>query len=136
MIILLIEDNPGDIYLIGEKFREIDSEYDMTTITNESNALNYIHILGSNPEMDLPDLIILDAVLPKASGLDILSVIRKTERLNNTCVIFMSGTSDPGYKDTALNMGAQEYFQKPEDLSEYAEIVSRIIQIANNKKGL
>lgn len=133
MVIVLLEDNPGDIYIISEQLKEIYPDYDLMVITNGKNARNYFTNLEQNPKLDHPDLLILDSKLPGADGLELLSMIRGFESLRKTSIVMLSGSENEEAKHQALNSGADQYFVKPADLGEYHELIVRIVNIAERK---
>lgn len=59
-----------------------------------------------------PDIILLDIMLPKINGLDILSQLRADARLAKTPVIVMSSLMDPIDQQKALSLGATAYWIK------------------------
>ena len=77
------------------------------------------------------DCIILDIMLPKLSGLEILERIR--ERGINTPVIMLSALSEVEDKVRGLNMGADDYLAKP---FKTAELVARIMALARRPQDL
>jgi acrosin len=72
MIVFLAEDNPGDILLIKEAFKEAGIPVDFIVKTNGELATLYVHELEKNYEVP-PDMIILDLNLPFKNGFEILA---------------------------------------------------------------
>ncbi len=58
------------------------------------------------------DLVITDAVMPEKTGLDVISFIRRHQRLN-TPVLMMSGMSEMNYIKTAKEKGVNDFLAKP-----------------------
>ena len=77
------------------------------------------------------DCIILDIMLPKLSGLEILERIR--EKGINTPVIMLSALSEVEDKVRGLNMGADDYLAKP---FKTAELVARIMALTRRPQDL
>jgi two-component system, sensor histidine kinase and response regulator len=65
------------------------------------------------------DIILLDMVLPDASGLQLLQEIRASSKCINTPVIILSGVTDKGNIVDALSLGATDYLAKPFHQSEF-----------------
>ncbi len=59
-----------------------------------------------------PDLVLLDAMMPKISGFDVLDIIRNTPSTANTRVIMLTALSQPKDKERAENLGVDEYLVK------------------------
>jgi len=70
-----------------------------------------------------PDLILLDLNLPKVSGSWFLA--RSKPKVP---VVVFSSSSDPADIQGSVELGASEFVQKPTDLQEYSERVSRIVK--------
>ncbi len=61
-----------------------------------------------------PDLVILDFMMPKLNGVEVLKKMRADEKLKNIPAILMSSLSDAADKQRALDAGATAYWQKNE----------------------
>lgn len=77
------------------------------------------------------DIIVLDMMLPKLNGLDVLRALKKAKV--NTPVIFLTAKSDVTDKITGLDCGADDYLTKP---FSSAELVARIKAVQRRKNGL
>ena len=69
------------------------------------------------------DVVILDLNLPKLSGFSILQRTRPT-----VPVVVFSSSSNPLDRQRSLELGAREFIQKPSDLDEYRQVVSKIVR--------
>jgi diguanylate cyclase len=65
-----------------------------------------------------PSLVLLDLMMPKVSGFDILAQMRADDALRYVPVIVLTAASDPATKLRALDLGATEFLAKPVDASE------------------
>jgi len=75
-----------------------------------------------------PDLVILDIMLPKFSGLEILAKIKADPRLKNIPVIILSSLADDGDKQKALSMGAKAYWVKNEvNMVDFETMINKAI---------
>lgn len=59
-----------------------------------------------------PDLILLDAMMPKISGFDVLDILRNTPETTNIRVIMLTALSQPKDKERAEQLGVDEYLVK------------------------
>lgn len=59
-----------------------------------------------------PDLILLDAMMPKISGFDVLDILRNTPETNNIHVIMLTALSQPKDKERAESLGVDDYLVK------------------------
>ncbi len=68
----------------------------------------------------IPDVLLLDLVMPMVSGLDILREIRLDSELKHIPTIVLTSSNDPATKLQALQLGATDFLAKPVDASELA----------------
>ena len=71
----------------------------------------------------IPDLVLLDIMLPEESGLDVLKKIRRSAKWKDVAVIMLTAASSEFDKVTGLDMGADDYITKPFGMM---ELLSRI----------
>ncbi len=71
-----------------------------------------------------PDLVLLDAMMPKISGFDVLDIIRNTPATANTRVIMLTALSQPKDKERAENLGVDEYLVKSQVV--IGDVVERV----------
>lgn len=67
---------------------------------------------GEFLEKNIPDLILLDMLLPRDNGIEFLQKMIKKEKLKDIPVIAFSNYSDPKTKEKALELGVKEYLIK------------------------
>jgi diguanylate cyclase (GGDEF)-like protein len=82
----------------------------------------------------IPDLILLDYVLPDMDGLMLLEAIRSNARLTQVPIICLTGKNDIPTKTAALENGAVDYVTKPFDHRELLARISRHIQLKDQIK--
>lgn len=76
-------------------------------------------------ERDFPDLIILDVVLPRRSGLVLLERTRQWHP-GPPRIILITGNDEPRHRDFALSRGADGFFAKPFDVEDLAAAVDEL----------
>jgi len=65
-------------------------------------------------QMEAPDLILLDVVLPQISGIALFKMLQQNEKMKDTPVLFMTGVFiDDVFKKEGIEMGAMDYILKP-----------------------
>lgn len=110
--IMLVDDEPINIdvlqaYLQGEG-------YENFVTTSESEKA--IEIMQS----EKPDVVLLDLMMPKVSGFDILKMMRDHKALTHIPVVILTSSDDSETKLKALQLGAMDFLSKPVDASELA----------------
>lgn len=71
-----------------------------------------------------PDLILLDVMMPKVSGFDVLDILRNTPETTNTKVIMLTALSQDADRQRAEQMGVDDYLVKSQVV--IADVVDRI----------
>ncbi len=102
--VLLVEDNPGDAFLIQEQFSEAKSyRYHLTHV-------DYLEKATSSLTKSSFDVILLDLSLPDSKGLETLKIIK--EHSLATPIVILSGLNDEELAIQAVRRGAQDYLFK------------------------
>ncbi len=71
-----------------------------------------------------PDLILLDAMMPKISGFDVLDILRNTPETGNIKIIMLTALSQPKDKERAEGLGVDDYLVKSQVV--IGDVVDRI----------
>jgi two-component system phosphate regulon response regulator PhoB len=71
-----------------------------------------------------PDLILLDVMMPKVSGFDVLDILRNTPETTNVKVIMLTALSQDADKERAQSMGVDDYLVKSQVV--IADVVDKI----------
>lgn len=102
--ILIADDKPEVVELVrvsleGEDYQIIDA-------SDGKKALEKIRL-------EKPDLVLLDIVMPKKDGFEVLREIRKDSRIKEISVIMLTARGQKLDKDKGKELGAQDYIVKP-----------------------
>jgi DNA-binding response OmpR family regulator len=73
-----------------------------------------------------PDLILLDVMMPKVSGFDVLDILRSTPETTNMRVIMLTALSQESDRERAMSLGVDDYLVKSQVV--ISEVVDRIKQ--------
>ncbi|UHQ98374.1 response regulator (plasmid) [Natrinema zhouii] len=124
-VILLVEDNPGDIRLIEEAFSDGNIGNTLTTVTDGRAALDFIDQRGEYEDTPQPDIILLDLNLPKVDGEDVLHEIKHHPELDDVPVIVLTGMDEGLIESRDLDHDADEdaVLEKPVDPGEFVELI-------------
>jgi two-component system, chemotaxis family, response regulator Rcp1 len=124
--ILLVEDNPGDVRLITEVFKEAKVSNKLRVVMDGEEALKMLRREGEYSDMPLPDFILLDLNLPKKSGGEVLKEMRQDLKLRCIPVVILTtSSSDEDIINTYRNC-ANSFITKPVDLNQFIEVVKSI----------
>lgn len=107
--VLIVEDENTLIELLEYNFKK--EGYTVETATDGESALDKILFKS-------PDLIILDWMLPKLSGIELCRQIRSTKQIKNIPVIMLTARGEERDRLKGLEMGADDYVTKPFSINE------------------
>jgi len=113
--ILLVED---DAVLSGVYKSRLQMEgFEVHEVNNGEGALS--------AAVDFkPDLILLDAMMPKISGFDVLDILRNTPETANIRIIMLTALSQPKDKERAESLGVDDYLVKSQVV--IGDVVERV----------
>jgi chemotaxis family two-component system response regulator Rcp1 len=121
-LILLVEDNAGDVRLTREALREADVAVQLTAVPDGEEALAHLRRAGE----PRPDLILLDLNLPRKNGLEVLEEIKADPELCRTPVIMLTTSSSVRDVDACYQRGVNCYVVKPLELDDFERLVQAI----------
>src|SRR5210317_51159 len=102
--ILIADDEPNQLELMDYNLR--NAGFSIIKATNGLEALELI-------ENHSPDLIILDWMMPKMSGIDVCRTLRSRSETKLLPIIILSARSEDSDKSLGLDTGADDYISKP-----------------------
>ncbi|MGZ4903627.1 MAG: response regulator [Halobacteriota archaeon] len=88
--ILLVEDNPVDIRMTQEAFKDYRVANNLHVVSDGEAAMDFIHQRGEYADAPRPDLILLDLNLPKKDGREILNEVKADNKLRAIPVIILT----------------------------------------------
>ncbi len=136
LTVLLVEDNPTDVFVIREVIESSDLKLDLRIASNGQEALTYLQGLADTNSAR-PALILLDLNLPRVSGLEVLRQLREVASpCRDTPVIVVTSSNAETDRAAAVRLGAEAYFHKPQSLAAFMQLMPLIrLVLARGKKG-
>ncbi|RQV97401.1 response regulator [bacterium] len=124
--ILLVEDNPGDIRLTQEAFKQSKVSNRLHIATDGLEALAFLKREGLYEDAPIPDLILLDLNLPKKEGREVLEEIKQDKTLRHIPVVVLTiSDADDDIRET-YNLHANCFITKPVDFNQFVKVVQFI----------
>ena len=77
---------------------------------------------------EMPDLVILDWMMPNEKGVDVLRALREDRETSGLPVIMLTGQSDKAYRNAAILLGIRGYLVKPFSPVELIELVDKVLE--------
>jgi len=124
--ILLVEDNPGDVRLTREAFRDSKVCNNMAVVGDGLEAMAYLKRENEHANAIRPDLVLLDLNLPRMNGFEVLDAIKADESLRRIPVVVLTTSQAEQDIIRSYNLYANAYVNKPVDLEQFIVAIKAI----------
>ena len=118
--VMVVDDDPGVVYTVKHGIEGLDKTYEVTSANSGRKCLE---LLENNK---IPDLILLDIMMPDMSGWETYQKIKQNELWKNIPVVFLTARTDPVAKKAGGFLG-DDYIEKPFKVIELKERIDKIL---------
>ena len=122
--VLIIDDEKMNIMALAHY---INDQYEVLVATNGQEGLKVA-------ENHLPDIILLDIIMPGLTGFDVIERLKKIEATKRIPVIFVTGLANESNIEKGLRLGAMDYISKPFEKSIVEKRIETHILLAEYKR--
>jgi DNA-binding response OmpR family regulator len=116
--ILIVDDEPNIVMTLEYTFKRNDFEVYIARDGGEA-----IEILNEV----VPDVVLLDIMMPKVDGYETLKQIRENDRLETTKVVFLTAKNKASDIEKGLKLGADKYLTKPFSVKKIVSEINELI---------
>jgi len=109
--ILIVDDDNLNLTLLCKVISNTRPEYQIKTVSNGEDALSFL-------QNAIPDIIMLDVMMPGISGFEVCERVKKDARLKNIPILLITGLDRTEEKIKGFQLGAADYITKPFNSSE------------------
>ena len=120
--VLIIEDNVGDVGLFRWALEQAGVDCELSILGDGGAAFDWMREENSSADPAVPDLIVLDLNLPKASGREILTAMRSTAVFADVPVVVWTSSNAPGDRAQLQKLSVSRYLVKPSELAEFVKL--------------
>jgi len=124
--LLLVEDNPADVRLTVEVFKDSRITNHISVVTDGVEAMDFLRKKGTYAGEARPDLVLLDLNLPRKDGREVLSELKADPELKTIPVIVLTTSDADQDVWKAYDSGVNSYITKPVDLDQFIRIFRTI----------
>lgn len=103
-LILIVDDTPTNIQILAEN---LIKDYRVKVAASGENALRIV------AQQELPDLILLDVMMPDIDGYEVCRRLKNNPQTSSIPIIFVTALSEVANEEFGLNLGAMDYITKP-----------------------
>jgi CheY-like chemotaxis protein len=126
VVVLLVEDDPGDVLMIREAFEENKVRNELHVCSDGEDALVFLRQEGPHEAAPRPDLVLLDLNLPRRDGREVLAEIKADERLRTIPVVILTTSEAEEDVLRSYALHANAYVTKPVDFDRFIDVVRQI----------
>ncbi|GGK28230.1 two-component system response regulator [Pilimelia terevasa] len=126
IVVLLVEDDPGDEMMTREAFDENKVANDLRVVRDGEEALDFLYRRGAHVGAPRPDLILLDLNLPKYDGREILAQLKGDEDLRSIPIVVLTTSKAEEDIVRSYRLHANAYVTKPVDFVQFIDVVRQI----------
>jgi two-component system alkaline phosphatase synthesis response regulator PhoP len=123
--ILIADDEPDILEIVSYNLGK--EGYEIYTAKDGNEAIERAKQLH-------PDLIILDIMMPKKTGVEVCQILRSQSSFEDTLIIFLTAMSDEASQIKGLETGADDYVNKPISPKVLVSRVNALFRRVNNKE--
>jgi chemotaxis family two-component system response regulator Rcp1 len=124
--VLLVDDNPGDVRLTMEAWKDAKVLVDMHVVMDGVEAIQFLRRQGQFAASPRPDLILLDLNLPRKDGREVLHEIKSDPLLKSIPVVILTTSASQIDIERSYLLHANCYISKPVDLEGFLKVVATI----------
>ena len=117
--ILIVDDEPNIVMSLEYTFKK--KNYDVFIARDGGEALQIA-------EDNIPDVVLLDIMMPNVDGYETLKQIKHNDKLQYTKVVFLSAKNKAADIEKGLQMGADKYLTKPFSLKKLVTEISELLE--------
>lgn len=125
--ILVVDDDPDIVEIL--RYNLSMAGYDIKSATNGKEAIKKAKIF-------LPEIILLDVMMPEMDGIETCAIIKEIPSLNNTRIIFLSARNEDYTQLSAFDAGADDYITKPVKPKILLKKIASILKRINKSKNI
>jgi two-component system, chemotaxis family, sensor kinase CheA len=117
--VLIVDDDSRNIFALRSYLETLEMK--ILTAGNGEQALSMLH------EGTIPDLIIMDMMMPVMDGYETVSILKADNSFNRIPVIAVTARAMKGDREKCLQAGAWDYISKPVDIGGLLKIIKKWI---------
>lgn len=118
--ILIVDDEPNIVMTLEYTFKK--NNFEVYIARDGEEALEIL-------KNEIPDVIILDIMMPKVDGYETLNQIKADSRLEHCKVIFLTAKNKEKEIEKGLSMGIDDYITKPFSIKNIIDKVNKLITL-------
>ena len=120
--ILIVDDEPHIRFLIEQSLDELTEQG--VHLLQAGDGVEALQVI----ENERPDLVLLDAMMPKMGGLEVCEKMRKELDMGDTYVVLVTARGQTSEKEKSLEAGINEFRTKPFDPDDLLDLAKKVLR--------
>lgn len=117
---MVVDDNPDVTYSVKAGLESVGKGYEITTAQSGKECLELL-------KKQIPDLVLLDIMMPGMDGWDVCAKIKSNARTENIPIVFLTAKTDSISKGMG-RLASADYIEKPFDIKDMKRRIDAIIR--------
>ena len=130
MEIMLVEDSLLDARITIESLRKCGIHHRLTLLRDGTEAAEFLQQKGIFSRAPRPDVILLDLILPRTDGVELLKLIRANESIEAIPVVVLTSSDDGADRQTCEALGVTTYIHKPFNEVKFLSVIRRFKELS------
>jgi two-component system, chemotaxis family, response regulator Rcp1 len=126
MEILLVEDSLVDARFAIAALQKSQIKHRLTLVRDGEEALEFVGQLGKFSRAPRPDLILLDLLMPKKDGIEVLTELKQDYNLKNIPVVIMTGSDAQEDMVKCELLHVDSFISKPVNIEKFLSVVKQL----------
>ena len=126
MEILLVEDSLMDARVTIEALRDGHVQHRLTLVRDGEEAIHFLRQEGRFARAPRPDLILLDLMLPKKTGLEVLAELQENFELKQIPVVVLTASENEADRSRCAFFDVDSYITKPVNLDKFLNVIKEL----------
>jgi len=118
--IMIVDDNPDLLYMVKKGLERIDEGYKVTSANGGKECFELLK------KGDMPDLILLDVMMPEINGWDVFTKIKENPTWREIPIVFLTAKTDD-YSKGFGKITANDYITKPYEIKDLKIAIEKVL---------
>lgn len=123
--IMIVDDDPAQIFTVEKILEEVEGKY---KVISANSGMDCLQLLKNN---EIPDIILLDIMMPEMSGWETLDRLKENKDWRDIPIVFLTARTDKVAENAGRFLG-EDYIEKP---YEPEDLMRRIDKVLGKHKG-
>jgi len=118
--IMIVDDEPYQILTIKKTLEDLSDKYE---VIGANSGIQCLQLLKNN---QIPDIILLDIMMPEMSGWETLNQLKENQLWKNIPIIFLTARTDK-ISENAGSFLAEDYIEKPYNIEDLKKRIDKVL---------